>query len=56
VAGEENGPPAEESAPTPQAESEASAVAATLPEATNVEGEYTAQVQVTPGSSRSRQV
>jgi hypothetical protein len=56
VAGEENAPPAEESAPTPQAESEAPTVEATLPEANIVEGEYSAQVQVTPESSRSRQV
>jgi hypothetical protein len=56
VAEEETAPPAEESAPTPQAESEAPAVEATLPEASIVEGEYFAQVQVTPKSSRSRQV
>jgi hypothetical protein len=56
VAEEENAPPAEESAPTPQAESEAPAMEATLPEASIVEGEYSAQVQVTPGSSRSCQV
>jgi hypothetical protein len=56
VAGEETTSPAEESAPAPQAESEAPAVEATLPEASIVEGEYSAQVQVTPESSRSRQV
>jgi hypothetical protein len=56
VAGEETAPPAEESAPAPQAESEAPAVEATLPEASIVEGEYFAQVQVTPKSSRIRQV
>jgi hypothetical protein len=56
VAEEEAVPPAEESAPTPQAESEAPAVEATLPEASVVEGEYSAQVQVAPKSSRSRQV
>jgi hypothetical protein len=49
-------PPAEESAPTPQAESEAPAVEATLPEASIIDGEYFAQVQVTPKSSRIRQV
>jgi hypothetical protein len=56
VAGEETAPPAEESAPAPQAESEALAVEATLPEASIVEGEYSAQVQVTPKSSHSRQI
>jgi hypothetical protein len=56
VAGEETAPPAEESAPAPRAESEAPAVEATLPEANIVEGEYFAQVQVTPKSSRIRQV
>jgi hypothetical protein len=56
VAGEETVPPAEESAPTSQAESEAPTMEATLPEASIVEGEYSAQVQVTPESSRSRQV
>jgi hypothetical protein len=38
----------------PQAESEAPAVEAALPEASIVEGEYTAQVQVSSRSSRSR--
>jgi hypothetical protein len=56
VAGEETTPPAEESAPTPQAESEAPAVEATLPEASIIEGEYFSQMQVTPKSSRNRQV
>jgi hypothetical protein len=56
VAEEEAAPPAEESAPTPQAESEAPAAEATLPEASVVEGEYSAQVEVAPKSSRSRQV
>jgi hypothetical protein len=56
VAEEETAPLAEESAPAPQAESEAPAVKATLPEASVVEGEYHAQVQVAPKSSRIRQV
>jgi hypothetical protein len=56
VAEEETAPPAEESTPAPQAESEAPAMEATLPEASVVEGEYCAQVQVAPKSSRSRQV
>jgi hypothetical protein len=56
VAEEEAVPPTEESAPASQAESEAPAVEATLPEASIVEGEYSAQVQVAPKSSRSRQV
>jgi hypothetical protein len=56
VAEEEVAPPAEESAPAPQAEPEAPAAEATLPEASVVEGEYSAQVRVTPKSSRSRQV
>jgi hypothetical protein len=56
VAGEETAPPAEEFAPASQAESEAPAVEATLPKASIVEGEYSSQVQVTPESSRSRQV
>jgi hypothetical protein len=37
-------PAAEESAPLPEAETEAPAVEATLPEASMVEGEYTAQM------------
>jgi hypothetical protein len=44
VAEEEIAPPAEESAPAPQAELEASAAETTLPEASVVEGEYSAQV------------
>jgi hypothetical protein len=54
VAGEGTAPTAEESTPAPQAESEAPAVEGTLPEASIVEGEYFAQVQVTSRSSRSR--
>jgi hypothetical protein len=54
MAEEESAPAAEESAPAPQAESEAPAVEAALPEASIVEGEYTAQVQVSSRSSRSR--
>jgi hypothetical protein len=56
VAEEEAVPPAEESAPAPQEESEAPAAEATLPEASVVEGEYSAQVRIIPKSSRSRQV
>jgi hypothetical protein len=56
VAGEEVAPPAEESAPASQVESEALSVEATLPEASIVEGEYFARVQVTLKSSHSRQV
>jgi hypothetical protein len=56
VAGEDTAPPAEESAPASQAESEAPAAEATLPEASIVEVEYSAQVQLTRESSRSRQV
>jgi hypothetical protein len=43
VAEEESTPAAEESAPAPQAESEAPAVEATFPEASIIEGEYTAR-------------
>jgi hypothetical protein len=39
---EESAPAAKESAPAPQAESEAPAVEVALPEASIVEGEYTA--------------
>jgi dihydroxyacetone kinase DhaKLM complex PTS-EIIA-like component DhaM len=53
VAEEESAPATEESAPAPQAESEELAVEAALPEASIVEGEYTAQVQVTSKSSCS---
>jgi hypothetical protein len=56
VAEEEVVPPAEESTPVAQAEPEAPAAEATLPEASVVEGEYSAQVRVTQKSSRSRQV
>jgi hypothetical protein len=45
VAEEESAPAAEESTLAPYAESEAPAVEATLPEASMVEGEYTAQTQ-----------
>jgi hypothetical protein len=55
VVEEETVSPTEESAPTPQAVSEAPAAEATLPEASVVEGEYSAQVQVAPKSSCSRQ-
>jgi hypothetical protein len=56
VAEEETAPPAEESAPAPRVESEALVAEATLPEASVVEGEYFAQVQVASKSSRSLQV
>jgi hypothetical protein len=56
VVEEEVVPPAEESAPTPQEEPEAPAVEATLPEASVVEGEYSAEAVVPPKSSRSRQM
>jgi hypothetical protein len=46
VAEEETAPPTEESAPTPQAEPEASAAEATLPEASVVEGEYSTEVEL----------
>jgi hypothetical protein len=55
VAEEESPTDAEESTPAPQAESEAPAVEATLPEASIVEGEYTAQTQLSSRSSRNRQ-
>jgi hypothetical protein len=41
----DSAPAAEESAPAPQAETEAPAVEDTLPEASVVEAEYTAQTQ-----------
>jgi hypothetical protein len=47
VAEEEAAPPADESAPTPQVESEAPAAGAALPEASVVEGEYSAEAIVT---------
>jgi hypothetical protein len=56
VAEEETAAPAEESAPALQAESEASAAEATLPEASVVEGEYSAQVRIITKSGLSRQV
>jgi hypothetical protein len=46
VAEEEAAPPAEESAPASQAESEAPATEATLPEASVVEGKYSAEAVV----------
>jgi hypothetical protein len=48
VAEEEPTPPAEESAPAPQAEPEVPAAEATLPEASVVEGKYSAEVVVSP--------
>jgi hypothetical protein len=53
VAEEESPPAAEESTPAPQEESEAPAVDATLPEASIVEGEYTARTQLSSRSSRN---
>jgi hypothetical protein len=46
VAEEEAAPPAEESTPTLQAESEAPAAGAALPEANVVEGKYSAEALV----------
>jgi hypothetical protein len=46
VAEEEAAPPAEESIPAPQAESEAPAAGAALPEASVVEGKYSAEALV----------
>jgi hypothetical protein len=46
VAEEEAAPPAEESAPAPQAEPETLTAEATLPEASVVEGEYSTEVKV----------
>jgi hypothetical protein len=48
VAEEEVAPPAEESTPASQAESEASAAGAALPEASVVEGEYSTEVLAFP--------
>jgi hypothetical protein len=48
VAEEETAPPVEESTPAPQAESEAPAAVAALPEASLVEGEYSAEVLAFP--------
>jgi hypothetical protein len=55
VAEEASAPAVEESAPLPQAETVAPAVEASLPEASIVEGEYTAQTQSSSSSSRSPQ-
>jgi hypothetical protein len=54
MAEEDSTPAVEESTPAPQAEIEAPAVEATLPEASVVEGEYTARTQSSSWSSRSR--
>jgi hypothetical protein len=48
VAEEEAAPPAEEFTPAPQAESEAPAAGAALPEASMVEGRYSAEALVFP--------
>jgi hypothetical protein len=48
VAEEEVAPPVEESTPAPQAESEAPAVGAALPEASVVEGKCSAEALVFP--------
>jgi hypothetical protein len=56
VAEEEAAPSTEESAPAPQVEPEPQAAEATLPEASVVEGEYSAEVVVSPKSSRSHQI
>jgi hypothetical protein len=56
VAEEEAAPSTEESAPTSQTEPEVPAAQATLPEASVVEGEYSAEIVVSPKSSRSRQI
>jgi hypothetical protein len=56
VAEEEAAPSTEESAPAPQAEPVAQATEATLPEASVVEGEYSAEVVASPKSSCSRQI
>jgi hypothetical protein len=53
VAEEEAAPPAEESTPAPQAESKTPAAGATLPEASVVEGKYSAEFVVLPKSSCS---
>jgi hypothetical protein len=52
---EEAAPPTGESAPTPQAEPEATVTEATLPVASIVEGKYFAEVEVSPKSSRSHE-
>jgi hypothetical protein len=48
VAEEEAAPPSEEFAPAPQAESETPAAGVTLPEASVVEGKYSAEFIVLP--------
>jgi hypothetical protein len=48
VVEEEAAPPAEESTPAPQAESEAPAAGAALPDASVVEGKYSAEALVFP--------
>jgi hypothetical protein len=48
VAEEEVAPPAEESTPAPQVEYEAPATGAALPEASVVEGKYSAEALVFP--------
>jgi hypothetical protein len=48
VAEEEVAPPAEESTPAPQVEPEAPVAEATLPEASVVEGKYSAEAIVLP--------
>jgi hypothetical protein len=48
VAEEEVAPPAEEPTPAPQAESEVPAAGAALPEASVVEGKYSAEALVFP--------
>jgi hypothetical protein len=48
VAEEEIAPPAEEPTPAPQAESETPAAGAALPEASMVEGKYSAKALVFP--------
>jgi hypothetical protein len=48
VAEEEAAPPAEKSTPAPQAESEVPAAGAALPEASVVEGKYSAEALVFP--------
>jgi hypothetical protein len=48
VAEEEVAPPAEESTPSPQAESGVPAAKAVLPEASVVEGEYSTEALVSP--------
>jgi hypothetical protein len=55
VAEEESAPATEESTPAPQAESEAPVVETSLPQASIIEGEYTARTQLSSRSSRNRQ-